>query len=95
MSQIQVLKKIEHSPTLRTIRMVEDTIKNSDESIVSVAKIKKRLPRKVNHNTLIQVLEYLDESGKIFIGLRGITWTYNPKLAELLKDKKEYDHLPL
>ncbi|NQV08710.1 hypothetical protein HQ529_02555 [Candidatus Woesearchaeota archaeon] len=95
MSQIQLLKKPEHSPTLRTIRMVEETIQNSDESAVPVARIKERLPKKVNHNTLMQVLDYLDESNKIVIGTKGVTWIYNPKLREILKHKPSYDHFPL
>ena len=56
MTQELLVKKIKHSPTLNTIFMVEDVIKNADESIVSVAYIKKHLPRQVNHNTLMQIL---------------------------------------
>ena len=76
MSQL-LIRKIEHSPTLNTILMVEDTIKNSDESVISVADIKRYLPKKVNHNTLIKILEYLEESNKIAVGLKGITWIHN------------------
>ncbi|MBI1973609.1 hypothetical protein HYS54_02245, partial [Candidatus Micrarchaeota archaeon] len=47
--QIQVSQ---HSPTLNTIVMVEETIKKADESLLTVAQLKKRLPRQVNSNTL-------------------------------------------
>jgi len=57
--------------------MVEETIRDSENSIISVAKIKKELPKKVNHNTLIKILEYLEESNKIAVGLKGITWIHN------------------
>ena len=77
MEQELLIKKVKHSPTLNTIFMVEDVIKNADESIVSVAYIKKNLPRQVNHNTLMQILEYLEESNKIAVSLKGITWIHN------------------
>jgi hypothetical protein len=41
--------KMEHSPTLNKVLMVEDTIKESDESIVTVADLKRKLPKQVNH----------------------------------------------
>ncbi len=62
------------SPTLDTILMVEDTIKGSNNSIVTVAEIKRMLPRKVNHNTLMRILEYLEKSNKIAVTIKGITW---------------------
>ncbi|OYT54638.1 MAG: hypothetical protein B6U72_02005 [Candidatus Altiarchaeales archaeon ex4484_2] len=67
-----------HSPTLNTVLMVEDTLKNMDESVVSVADLKKKLPRQVNHNTLKRILEYLEESNKIAVSMKGITWIHNP-----------------
>ncbi len=67
-----------HSPTLNTVLMVEDTLKNMDERVVTVAELKKRLPRQVNHNTLKRILEYLEESNKIAVSMKGITWIHNP-----------------
>jgi hypothetical protein len=68
----------EHWPTLNTVMMVEDTLKNIKESIVTVAELKRVLPRQVNHNTLMLILQYLEESNKIAVTLKGITWIYNP-----------------
>jgi len=67
-----------HSPTLKTVLMVEDTLKNMDESVITVAELKKKLPKQVNHNTLKVILEYLEESNKIAVTMRGITWIHNP-----------------
>ena len=52
-----------------------------------LAKLKKILPRKVNHYTLMRILEYLEASNKIAVSLKGITWIYNPspKLARAIK----------
>ncbi|MDQ1275721.1 MAG: hypothetical protein QG610_1296 [Euryarchaeota archaeon] len=69
--------KVKPSPTLNTIIMVEDTIQNSPDSVITVAELKKALPRQVNHNTLMTILEYLEKSNKIVVGLRGITWIHN------------------
>ncbi len=33
--------------------------------------------KKVNHNTLKTILEYLEESNKIVVTMKGITWIHN------------------
>ncbi|MCW6159676.1 MAG: hypothetical protein LVQ95_01140 [Candidatus Micrarchaeales archaeon] len=57
--------------------MVEDVIKNAKDAIITIPEIKRTLPRQVNHATLKVILEYLEESGKIVVTLRGITWVQN------------------
>jgi hypothetical protein len=74
--------KAEHSPTLNTVIMVEEALKASDGSIVSVAELKRILPRQVNHNTLLVILDYLERSNKIAVSLKGITWIHNPELKK-------------
>jgi exosome complex RNA-binding protein Rrp4 len=69
--------KARPSPTLNTILMVEDVIKNSPNSVLTVAELKKMLPRQVNHNTLMVILDYLEQSNKIVVGLKGITWIHS------------------
>jgi hypothetical protein len=80
-----------HWPTLNTVIMVEETIKKSENSVISVAELKRKLPRQVNHNTLILILEYLEKSGKIAVGLKGITWVHTDSklLRELIKKGTE------
>lgn len=78
MPPLQQISKLEHSPTLNTVLMVEDTLKNIDESVITVADLKRKLPKQVNHNTLKIILEYLEISNKIVVTMRGITWIYNP-----------------
>jgi len=72
------MQELKHSPTLNTVLMVEDTLKNMNESVITVAELKHRLPRQVNHNTLKVILEYLELSNKILVTMRGITWIHNP-----------------
>lgn len=88
MPQIMLKKKesLAHSPTLNTIFMVEDTLKNSGE-LLTLAELKRKLPRKVMHETLLQLLDYLQLSGKIIIGTKGILWIFTERkeLNELIK----------
>ena len=83
----EIIKKPLHWPTLNTVIMVEETLRNMNESVLSVAELKRRLPRQVNHITLRVILEYLDRSGKIAIGMRGISWVYTDSriLKELIR----------
>lgn len=78
--------KLEHSPTLNTVLMVEETLKNMDESVITIAKLKKILPKQVNHNTLKIILSYLEYSNKIAVTLKGITWIHNtnPQLRKAI-----------
>ena len=89
--QIRKEDKVIHWPTLNTVMMVEDTLKKMNESVISVAELKRKLPRQVNHNTLMIILEYLEQSGKIVAGLKGITWVHtdNNTLKELIKKGTE------
>jgi len=80
-----------HWPTLNTVIMVEDTLKKMNESVISIAGLKRILPRKVNHNTLMVILEYLDKSNKIAVSLKGITWieNNNPNLKKAIMQGME------
>lgn len=72
------LEKLAPSPTLNTVLMVEKTLEDMDNSVFSIADIKKKLPRQVNHNTLMVILDYLEKSNKIYVSVRGISWLQNP-----------------
>ena len=89
--QQETTKKPTHWPTLNTVIMVEETLKNSENSLITVPELKRKLPRQVNHNTLILILEYLERSGKIAVGLKGITWIHTESriLKELIRKGTE------
>ncbi len=67
-----------YSPTLDTVRMVADTIRNGPNSVMTVAELKRALPRQVNHYALQNALDFMDEIGWIDRGSKGIVWIYNP-----------------
>ena len=81
------MQKLDHSPTLNTVIMVENALKNMDGSVITVAELKRKLPRQVNHNTLKIILEYLELSNKIVVTMKGITWIHNtnPNLQEKIE----------
>ena len=71
-------KQIPHSPTLNSVLMVERILKESGE-IISVAEIKRRLPKKIMHGTLLTILDYLQLSGKIIMGTKGVLWVFTER----------------
>ena len=77
MSKTIQIQRLEHSPTLNTVLMVENILTNMDESVITIAGLKRKLPKQVNHHTLKIILEYLEESNKIAVSLRGISWIHN------------------
>ncbi len=78
MPELMQALKSEHSPTLDTVQMVEETIRDAKQ-VITVAELKRRMPRQVNHNTLKVILRYLQESGKIEFTPDGVVWIFMPK----------------
>ncbi|MDP4012982.1 MAG: hypothetical protein Q8R00_05265 [Candidatus Nanoarchaeia archaeon] len=74
------MQTLEHSPTLNTVLMVEAVLKNMNESVITIAELKRKLPKQVNHTTLMIILDYLEKSNKIAVTLKGITWIHNPNI---------------
>jgi hypothetical protein len=78
---LQIKKRnysVQRSPTLNTVLMVEETLQKA-EGVLTVAELRRRLPKQVMHQTLITILDYLDFSGKITCHENKILWTYKPK----------------
>lgn len=69
------MESVLHAPRLGTVLMVEETLRDAGEAI-SVAELKRKLPKKVMHQTLLVILDYLQDSSKILISSKGIVWTY-------------------
>ena len=84
-------QEVLHYPTLKTVLQVEEILMNA-QMIMSREAIKRALGGKIMHQTLNLVLHYLEDSGKIYIGEKGITWIYNPskKLDETIRKGVEH-----
>ena len=79
-----------HYPSLKTVLMVEETLKNANE-LLTREELKKKLPKKIMHQTLNIILQYLEEGGKILDGRKGILWIFNPsvKLEKAISEGME------
>jgi hypothetical protein len=86
---IQDLEVI-HYPNLKTVLMVEDVLKKANQ-LMTREELKEKLPTKIMHQTLNVILKYLEDSGKILDGRKGILWIYNPspKLDKAIKEGVE------
>ena len=81
-------KSILHYPRLDTVLMIEDAIKKHPDYPKKM-QLWKSLPKKVQYQTFQLVLNYLEDSNKIFITKsKQIMWVCadNPKLRKLLKN---------
>ena len=86
------MQKLEviHYPNLKTVLMVEDALKKTN-NLMTREQLKKKLPTKIMHQTLNVILKYLEDGGKILDGRKGILWIYNPspKLDKAVKEGVE------
>ena len=88
--QVEALENLfVRSPTLDTVLMVEEVIKeNSGE--YNRTGLWKSLPRKVMWQTFLVILEYLESINKIAFDKEGkIAYIWNPRLARILRQRKE------
>ena len=79
-------KNFIHYPTLKTMLMIERTLRNSD-TMIDREGLKRKLPVKIMHQTLNIILKYMEERGLIIDSHEGILWIYNPsqKLKKALE----------
>ncbi|MBN2067558.1 MAG: hypothetical protein JW744_03760 [Candidatus Diapherotrites archaeon] len=83
---IQVL----HYPTLKTVLMVENILKEAKEPL-SRYEIMKRSDNKVMRQTLNTILAYLEKRGMVLDSEKGVIWTYTPpsKMKKWLRESVE------
>ena len=89
---VQILQEeVLHYPTLKTILQVENILMNAEKAM-SKESLKRALGGRIMHPTLNLILHYLEDSGKIFIGDKGIVWIYNPgkKIREAVRKGVEH-----
>jgi len=70
-----------HSPTLDTVLMVEETMK--ELGACTITELYKKLPRTVVYPTLKLIISYFYAKGFIMSDKEGkIVWVYNPALVK-------------
>jgi hypothetical protein len=82
--------EIIHYPNLKTVLMVEEVLQKANKPLTR-EQLKGKMKRQVMHQTLNVILKYLEDSGKIIDGRKGIVWIYNPspKLDKAIKEGVE------
>jgi hypothetical protein len=89
MELIHKRKTNARSPTLQTVLMVEEFIKEHSGEYKKTELFKK-LPRKVMWQTFQIIMVYLEESFRIITEKDGkITYIWNPKFYEKIKNRPE------
>jgi hypothetical protein len=68
----------QRSPTLNTVLMVEETLREAGE-VLTIGKLKRTLPKQVMHQTLMAVIDYLEYSGKIVVHEDKVLWAFKPQ----------------
>ena len=78
--------EIIHYPNLKTVLMVEEVLQKANKPLTR-EQLKNKMKKQVMHQTLNVILKYLEDSGKIIDGRKGIVWIYNPspKLDKAIK----------
>lgn len=71
--------KIVHFPTLGTVLKVEKVLRESDGPI-SKNEIKRRLDTGIMHQTLNFILDYLEERNIVYVGSKGVSWTFKDNI---------------
>ena len=69
-----------HYPRLDTVIMVEELIKKAG-TYPTKAELRRKLPKKIMYQTLLVILDYLEESNKIHIDRKTgeIVWIWDPE----------------
>lgn len=81
---------VKRFPNLSTVIMVENILESA-EKVLTVAELKKLLPKMIMHQTLLVIVDYLHKSGKVVIGVKGILWVFTPRqeIEKMLNDGTE------
>ncbi len=81
------MRQILHYPRLDTVLMVEKTIRELKEHPTKML-LWRSLPKRMMYQTLLLILSYLEESGKIVIKDKRIIWIYEPDLEKWLENRE-------
>ena len=83
--------KVKRYPNLSTVLMVENFLEKHRDIPIKLSELKRKLPKQVMHQTLVVILQYLFESGKIIIDTKGVQWIYSEPehIKKMLEDSLE------
>lgn len=83
----RIIQRNWRSPTLQTVLMVENFIKENNSEFKKTELFEK-LPRKMMWSTFQTIMRYLEETCKIIIEKDGVvTYIWNPRLADKMRTR--------
>ncbi len=85
-----VITEVLHYPTLKTVLLVENVLRDAKEPLTRY-EILKRMNNKLMRQSLNIIIQYLVERNMVIDSDKGVFWVYTPKkkLVEWLKDSVE------
>lgn len=63
---------------MNAVSMVEAALKIIEGSTTTATDLRLSLHKQINLNVLKNILTYFEESNKIAVSIKGITWIHNP-----------------
>lgn len=84
----KAIMEVLHYPRLDTVIMVEELIRKAG-NYPTKAELRRKLPKKMMYQTLLVILDYLEESNKIHVDKKSgeIVWIWNPEEVKRIKEK--------
>jgi hypothetical protein len=76
----KAIMEVLHYPRLDTVIMVEELIRKAG-NYPTKAELRRKLPKKMMYQTLLVILDYLEDSNKIHVDRKSgeIVWIWNPE----------------
>jgi hypothetical protein len=84
----KAIMEVLHYPRLDTVMMVEELIRKAG-NYPTKAELRRKLPKKMMYQTLLVILDYLEESNKIHVDRKSgeIVWIWGPDAVKRIKEK--------
>ncbi len=84
----KAIMEVLHYPRLDTVIMVEELIRKAG-NYPTKAELRRKLPKKMMYQTLLVILDYLEESNKIHVDKKSgeIVWIWNPEGVKKIVEK--------
>lgn len=67
----------EYFPSLNNLMHIENILQKTNESVLSIMSLRKKLPKSITSKTINAILRYLEDKNVIFKSPKGITWIKN------------------
>ena len=67
---------IEKSPSLSDLLLLEETLQNIDDSVITITALIKLLKNKIHKEKILILIHYLEDKNRIAVTSKGVTWIH-------------------